>query len=216
MRTRTLDRIESRMQDAEIGSLRHAALQAAKNFKSSWVELGQALYAVWKDKGYKAWGYLTFDAYTAKEIGIKKQTAMKLLKSYYFLEKEEPAMLTPEHAESAPAATIPNYETVNILRLAKENEAVDRVDYNRLKKDAFESGKEPREIKKDLTAIIRQREELDPDEARDKRRTTTVRRFLGTLKALGTELETGKFVSSTVLKDMKALIRRIEAEAGGA
>ena len=96
--TRTLDRIDSQMQGVEEGSVRHLALRSAKNFKTSWVELGRALYTVWKDKCYKAWGYITFDAYTAKEIGIKKQTAMKLLKSYYFLEKEEPAVLNEEQS----------------------------------------------------------------------------------------------------------------------
>lgn len=202
------------MEGVETGSVRHQALQCAKNFKTSWVELGQVLYSIWKDKGYKAWGYMTFDAYTAKEIGIKKQTAMKLLKSYYFLEKEEPAYLTKEYAETADAAALPGYETVNILRLAKDNEAVDKSDYHRLKKDVFEMGKEPAEVKKDITALIRQRRELDPEEAREKKRASAIKRFLGTLKALKTELETSKMVSSAVIKEVSSLIRRIEAEAG--
>jgi hypothetical protein len=213
-KSRSLEHIESQMEGVEQGSIRHQVLQCAKNFKTSWVELGRSLYAVWKDKNYKAWGYITFEAYTAKEIGIKKQTAMKLLKSYYFLEKEEPELLTKEHTEEASPATIPSYETVNILRLAKDNEAVDKVEYNRLKKDALEGGKEPREIKKDLTMLMRQREELDPEEAREKKRSAAIRRFLGTLKALKTEFETSKMVSGAVLKEVSALIKRIEMEAG--
>lgn len=214
VKTRSLDRIEEQMGSVEPDSIRHQVLRCAKNFKTSWIELGQALYAVWKDKQYKQWGYLTFDAYTAKEIGIKKQTAMKLLKSYYFLEKEEPDVLAKEQVEATSPAAIPSYEAVNLLRLAKENDAIDRTEYNRIKKDAFEGGKEPREIKKDLTALIRQREELDPDEAREKKRSAAIRRFLGTLKALKNELETAKLVSSGVLKEVQTLIKKIEMEAG--
>lgn len=214
LKTKSLERLESRMEGVEAGSVRYQALQCAKNFKTSWVELGQVLYSIWKDKSYKEWGYMTFEAYTAKEVGIKKQTAMKLLKSYYFLEKEEPAYLTREYAETANAAALPSYETVNILRLAKDNEAVDKSEYHRLKKEVFEKGREPGEIKKDLTALIRQRQELDPEEAREKKRTTTIRRFIGTLKSLKVELEASKMVSAAVIREVASLIRKIEAESG--
>lgn len=213
LKPKSLEQIESRMEDVEEGSIRHRMLRVAKDFKTSWIELGRALYTVWKDKHYRQWGFITFEAYTAKEIGIKKQTAMKLLKSYYFLEKEEPAVLTGETPESANPATIPSYETVNLLRLAKENEAIDKVEYNRIRKDVLENGKEPAEVKKDLTMLMRQREEVDPEEARQKKRAVAIRRFLGTLRALQTELSASKMVSGTVLKDVAALIKRIESEA---
>ena len=89
---KSLRNIEDKMASLEEGSLRYHVLESAKNFKSSWIELGRSLYSVYKDKLYKAWGFNTFDAYTLKEIGIKKPTAMKLLRSYYFLEKEEPSL----------------------------------------------------------------------------------------------------------------------------
>ena len=116
--TKSLSNIERRMDESSGDPIRRRMLECAKNFKTSWIDLGQSLYSVWKDKLYKDWGYMTFEAYTAKEIGIKKQTAMKLLKSYYFLEKEEPVMLDKERAEGASPAALPNYESVNVLRLA--------------------------------------------------------------------------------------------------
>ncbi|MFH0840129.1 MAG: hypothetical protein V1883_03840, partial [Candidatus Omnitrophota bacterium] len=82
LRTKSIEKIEQKMQDMDENSLRYQILEKVKNFKISWISLGQALYSVWKDKLYKEWGYMTFEAYTAKEIGIKKQTAMKLLRSY--------------------------------------------------------------------------------------------------------------------------------------
>ena len=117
--TKSLDNIEQKMKDMDAGSLRYHILENAKNFKVSWVELGRALYTVWKEKLYKDWGYTTLDAYTGKEIGIRKQTAMKLLKSYYFLEKEEPQYLKQEYIQGAEASVIPSYESVDLLRQAK-------------------------------------------------------------------------------------------------
>ena len=76
--------------DAGKDALRNKTLDAAKRHKASWIELGQYLYAIYKDKYYKDWGYLTFEAYCGKEINVKLSTASKLLKSYDFLEKEEP------------------------------------------------------------------------------------------------------------------------------
>ena len=84
------------MEGLEPGSFRYKVLDAAKGFKSSWIDLGQYLFSVYRDKSYREWGYLTFDAYCAKEIGIRQPTAMKLLKSYSFLEREEPSFLKRE------------------------------------------------------------------------------------------------------------------------
>ena len=78
MKTKSLERLEEKMTGIEEGSIRYRVLQSAKNFKTSWIDLGQALYSVWKDKSYKGWGYMTFDAYSQKEIGIKKATAIAI------------------------------------------------------------------------------------------------------------------------------------------
>ncbi|MFH1397178.1 MAG: hypothetical protein ABIH27_01320 [Candidatus Omnitrophota bacterium] len=196
----------------ENNPLRRQILECAKNFKTSWVELGRSLYSVFKDKAYKEWGYITFDAYTSKEIGIKKQTAVKLLRSYYFLEKEEPQYLRSEFKENSAAASIPTYESIDVLRQAKNKKELDGEDYNRLKKGIFEGGKDFREVKKDLTALIRERQELEPKEAREKKKFSTLRRFLGTLKAIKEEIKASKLTSAAIIKDAEELIRKLEAE----
>ena len=211
--TKALNGIERRMGEIDEGSMRHRALQSAKNFKVSWIGLGQSLYAVWKDKLYREWGYATFEAYTAKEIGVKKSTALKLLKSYYFLEKEEPVYLQKEQA-AAPfeVASVPSYESVNLLRLASNKKELDADDYRELKKDVLESGKDALSVRKSLTSIMRQREELDPEEARQKKRSAVLRRFAATLKALKTEIEASKMLPAGILKEAASLIAKIEAE----
>ena len=210
--TRSLERIEERIGSLEEDSIRRRILESAKSFKTSWIELGQSLYSVWKDKLYKEWGYMTFDAYTSKEIGIKKQTALKLLKSYYFLEKEEPAYLQKEYTQSAEAAGLPNYEAVNLLRLAKNKTELDKSDYFRLKKDVLEKGKDMREVKKDLVSLMKQKAELEPEEARNKKRAALVKRLLAALKTLRTTIETEKMLPVSTIKEVSSLINKIEAE----
>ncbi len=210
LKTKSLRNIEEKMADLDENSLRYHILQDAKNFKTSWVSLGRALYTVWKDKLYKEWDYSTFDIYTAREIGLKKQTALKLLKSYYFLEKEEPQYLAQDYTESAEAANIPGYKAIDVLRMAKNNKGVDEEDYSKIKKEIFEKGKDVSQVKKDLTALIRQRQELEPEEAYQKRRLATIKRFLGTLKALKQEAELSKLLPAPLIKEAAELIRKLE------
>ena len=212
LKTKSLERIEEKMRDMDENSLRYQVLQKVKNFKTSWISLGQALYSVWKDKLYREWGYSTFDAYTAKEIGIKNSTAMKLLRSYYFLEKEEPAYLEKDYTEPKEVVSIPSYDAVNVLRLAKNKKALDKADYAELKKKVFEKGQDAREIKKDLTGLIREREELEPEEARKKRKIATLKRLLNTLKAVKRDAEALKILPASIIKETANLINKIEAE----
>jgi hypothetical protein len=200
------------MENLDINSLRYHILESAKNFKCSWIELGRSLYSVWKDKMYKEWGYVSFDIYVSREIGIRQQTAMKLLKSYYFLEKEEPQYLKNEYAASTQPVNLPSYESVNILRQAKNNKGLDEDDYRDLKKEIFEKGRDAQEIKKNFGVIIRQRQELDPEVAEEKKRHTVLKRLVGQLRLLKQEVVALKLLSAPLIKDLDKLIRNIDQE----
>ncbi|MBN1871560.1 MAG: hypothetical protein JW800_03210 [Candidatus Omnitrophica bacterium] len=213
MKNRSLEKIEERMKSVE-DPIRYKVLDSVKRFKTSWVELGQALYSVWKDKLYKSWGYGTFDLYTSKEIGIRKQTAMKLLKSYYFLEKEEPRYLEKEYTDETSASQMPNYDAVDVLRRAKNKKTLDNEDYRELRAKVFEKGKDAKEIKKDLTQLIKEREELEPEEAMEKRRQAMIKRLLSTLKALKRDAEVLKLLPSGLIKEIDMLAKKIEREIG--
>ena len=71
-----------------IEDIREKAVLLCKDFKISWVSLGQVLYAIYDDKMFHRWGYEKFENYTQKELGMPKGAALKLLKSYLFLEEE--------------------------------------------------------------------------------------------------------------------------------
>ena len=212
VKTKSLQDIEQKMEGLDTDSLRYHVLESARNFKTSWIELGRALYSVFKDNKFKEWGYTTFDAYTIKETGIRKQTAMKLLRSYYFLEKEEPQYLTDEGRGQDAAVKAPSLESVDVLRQAKNKKILDEKDYTKIKKEIFEDGKDAKEVKKDLTALIRQRQELEPEQAWEKRKLSTVRRFLGVLKALKQEMEVAKLLPSPLIKEAEKLIQKLEDE----
>lgn len=212
--TKSIDGIDKRMEESGEDPIRHRILQSARNFKTSWIDLGQSLYSAWKDKLYKEWGYMTFDAYTAKEIGIKKQTALKLLKSYYFLEREEPAVLEKNRSDESPAATVPGFESVNLLRLAKDAKKIDGSDYASLRREVFEGGKDAGDMRKSITGMMKEREELEPEEARENKRIATIKRSIGALKALKRELDSSKMLPASIIKDLAGLISKIESEIG--
>jgi len=207
-----MENIDRKLENVEEGSARHRVLSSAKSFKTSWFELGQSLYSVWRDRLYKDWDYATFDAYTAKEIGIKKPTAMKLLKSYYFLEKEEPNYVERAAVSPENPASVPTYDAINILRLAKNKKTLDGGDYAHLRREVLEMGREASLVKKDLTSLIRQREELEPDEARHKKRMATLKRLVTSLKSLRTDIENSKLLPVSTIKEISGLIHKIELE----
>ncbi len=210
--SRAVQGIEERMQGLQEGSLRRHVLESAKLFKTSWIELGRALFEVNRDKHYKAWGYSTFEAYAAREIGIRKQTAFKLVRSYAFLERQEPQILKKEDQAFGPSAENLSLDSVDVLRQAKAKKVLDSQDYARLKSELWERGKDAQEVKKDLTALIRQRSDTDPDEAYEKRRSSTVRRLLGVLKSIRQEAEAAKLLPAPLLKEAAALIHKLEEE----
>src|SRR5438309_639405 len=82
----------------------------AKEFKLSWVQLAQGLYSAWRDKLYLAWEFDKFEDYCIQELGLKKPLALKLVKTYFFVEQEEPVYLKKEFAETRKTAVVPSYE----------------------------------------------------------------------------------------------------------
>ncbi len=209
IKTRSIKKIEEAMASKDASSMRYQVLENAKNFKTSWMGLGQALYAVWKDKLYKDWGFGKFDTYTAKEIGIRKQTALKLLKSYYFLEKEEPSYLKKDQED---VGKVPTFESVDVLRLAKGRKTLDNHDYARIKEGILGRGKDAREAKKDLTQLMKSREELEPEEAWRKKRTALLKRYIGVLRSIRNEVSASKMLPAQIGKDAEKLIHKLELE----
>jgi len=212
MKTKAISALEEKIQTTDASTVRHTVLQNAKSFKTSWIGLGQILYTVWRDKLYKNWGFTTFEAYTSKEIGIRKQTAFKLLQSYRFLEREEPRYLGKNHNEKAAPANIPTCDSVNVLRLALKKKGLDTTDYARLKENVLEKGKDARDVKKDLASLIREREVDEPEVARKKRRLVLIKRLISALKSVAKEIRFSKMLPVAIANDADKVISSLETE----
>jgi len=211
IKTSGIRRIEEKISELNEDSLRSFVLERARDFKTSWVALGQALYTIWRDKLYREWGYQEFQSYSAKEIGIRKETAMKLLNSYAFLEKEEPGYLRKDYLKESQPAALPGLDAVNALRLVRAKK-IEGPDYEKLKKDVFEKGREAKEVRKDLSALIRERETVDPEEARQKSRRSAIRRLVSALSAVKKDAQVLKILPHDIIKDTEKLIARLEKE----
>jgi len=187
---------------------RDDVLRATRDFKNSWRNLARTLQVVWKEKLYLNWGYENFDRYTAQEVHIRKHTAMKLMRSHMFLERET---LRVEQAdgESNPRKIAPTLEMVNALQRAKKS--LSDEDYEKVKKELIDEGKEVKEVKKSLSALImKQRKEIDPEEERTRKDKVVIMRFLAVLKDFKREIEVLNFLPGVIAEDIDALASKIE------
>ena len=190
--------------------LREEVKRTAKEFKAGWVGLGRVLHEVQKNRLFREWGYDTFEAYVKNEIGIKKTTALKLLRSYYFLEKEEPDYLNADYRKETSATKVPEYEAIDVLRRVKEKEDIDKGDYSKIRKSVFNDGVSATDVRKEITALMKQREERDPEEVHEKKRLSTLRRFISILKSLKQEIALNKSLPREVIQKIESLIDQLE------
>ena len=191
-------------------TLRLKVIEAVKRHKTSWVELGQSLYSVYKDKWYRGWGYVNFETYCAKELHLRQTTAVKLLRSYYFLEKEEPDCMKPRFAEASDPKAIPDFESVNLLRRAKDNPQLTEGDYGEVRRSVFEKGKEPKEIRAQVKKILSKQDSQDPIEAKKSHRSLLVKKMIAILSHAKEESEKEALLPSYLLKQIGDLLHKLQ------
>ena len=190
--------------------LRLQLVEQAKTFKTSWMYLGQGLYSVWRDKMYHGWGFEKFEDYVARELGLKKPLAMKLVKTYFFVEQEEPAYLKKEFSEAREAAVVPGYESLDVLRLARRSKDLNREDYVKLRKAVFEKGKDASAVRKDLTALIRERKPVNPEQEREERQQQSIKKFAAALKTFHQDMETLRLIDPDIVQEAEELLKKLE------
>lgn len=190
--------------------LRGNLLGNAKTFKTSWIFLGQALYTVWRDKTFHEWGHEKFEDYVVNELGMEKRLAMKLVKTYFFVEQEEPGYLKEEFKEGREAAVIPSYEPLDALRMAKRTKEITQEDYQKLREAVFVKGKDAAEVRKELTAMIKERKQIDPDTERENRNQASIKKIMGALKSFIAEGDILELIEYQILEDAKDLFDKLE------
>ena len=93
-------------------------LRRTRRFKSSWIELAEALTGARRANRWRDWGYGSFEEYTQKELHLRQETVDKLTGSYSFLQRRAPAVL----ARDGVAAPLPSYQAIDFLRRVEEKE----------------------------------------------------------------------------------------------
>jgi hypothetical protein len=132
--------------DPAADGFRHTVLTAAKRFKSTWVELGKLLTQVRDQALYEGWGYPSFETYCLAELRIRKQTALKLTRSFSFLDKHEPeALARPDLREAAPP-----FEVVEVLAGAEERGQLTAEDYTSVRDSIWNPERPVSELKREL------------------------------------------------------------------
>ncbi len=184
----------------------------AKDFKTSWLNLGRHLYAVWQDKLFHAWGHDKFEDFTEKEVGIKKSLCLKLLKAYLFVEQDEPAYLSKEFGQDRETINIPGYDAVDALRLAKSKKDITAEDYAKLRSDVFTRGVDAGEVRKELTAMMKERKHVDPEEERENRHEAAVKKFISAIESFKKDMEALKLIPADLINEAKNLKGKLEGQ----
>lgn len=189
--------------------VREQVSRATRDFKNSWRGLAAVLQVVWKNKLYLRWGYETFDQYTAREVYIRKHTAMKLIHSYQFLQKEEPVYLKDDTESGGGKRRELDFEAVDTLRQARKK--LPDKEYRKIRDNLLEDGRDPVEVKKDLTSFIRDREkQVDPERERVRKGKAAIARFLSNLRGFKRETEILRLLPDSIIGDITSLITKIE------
>jgi hypothetical protein len=163
--------------DPKWGPERAAIVGAARRWKASWYELGEALHRVRRGDQWKAWGYATFDDYCRRELHLRRETADKMTGSFGFLRARAPevierALVRDDRGRFASDSededhALPTYQAVDFWRRAEEASASgDTVD--EIRRQVLDEGASLPRLNRQFREVVFP---LDEASAQHKRRT---------------------------------------------
>jgi hypothetical protein len=115
---------------------RSEMLRRTRQFKSSWIDLAEALTESRRRNDFRRWGYDSFEDYTRRELLLKQETVDKLTGSFLFLKKRAPEVLSRDGLQH----TIPSYQVVDFLRRAETESEAPESTVEQLRKRVLEDG----------------------------------------------------------------------------
>jgi hypothetical protein len=125
-------------------------LRRARQFKSSWIDLAQALTATKRSGRWKEWGYDSLEAYAKSELHLRPETVDKLTGSYTFLQRKAPAVLSRD-ALNEP---IPSYQSVDFLRRAEASENAPRDTVDAIRRRVLEDVAPARAVTREYRDVV--------------------------------------------------------------
>jgi hypothetical protein len=115
------------------------ALDRARKFKRTWIELAEALVEVRERESWRRWGFSSFDEYTQRELRLKPSTVDKLCASFGFLRANAPRLLR-EPASDESETPFPTWQAVDFLARAEERGAAPEETLEEMRHAVFEEG----------------------------------------------------------------------------
>ena len=215
--TKTMREIEEKMEQLEPESLRFQVLSAVQKFKGNWLDLGRFISLVQKRQSFKEWDFSTFDGYCTRELKLRQATVGKLLKSYIFLKREEPVYLSRKMDTEDDSGEIPDYESVNVLRMARAKKAISEDEYSRLRSAVFDGETEPREVGRQYRSMLQSARDaqMDPEEAWARKREQLLKKVLSSLRTIKNTVELSHLLRDDGITILKKLIDQVEEELVG-
>ena len=120
---------------------RVAALERARRFKRSWIDLAEILVKVREHESFLRWGFTSFDEYCTRELRLRRQTVDKLCASYGFLRANAPRLARAEVDEEDDVVhPIPSWQAVDFVARAEERGAAEPEVLDEMKRAVFEEG----------------------------------------------------------------------------
>ncbi|MBM4375574.1 MAG: hypothetical protein FJ095_10855 [Deltaproteobacteria bacterium] len=166
--------------------LRLEAIQRARKFKRSWLEMAETLTEIRRRHRFEAWGYADLHAYAAEELGMKRATVDKLTGSYHTVERYAPELLKRDADE----ARLPPLDSVDYLaralgeRGAKRAEAAPPEVLDQLKDAVFEEVRPLTSIRREFHATLFPKSETERANELAERTRAQVRRLLDALTSV--------------------------------
>jgi len=127
-------------------------LQSAE-FKKNWIEFAKVLSLISQSKIYESWGYQNIYQYATKELRVKKETVIKLLSSFQYIEDKN---MPPQNYDD-----LPSLDSLAALQKLKEKYHNKKEQFENLEKEVFEKNLSP-------STIYRYADEFLDDDDQDK------------------------------------------------
>ena len=209
MSANVIAKIDQQLEELDPQSLRYQVLVSLRKFRSSWVELGKLLTDVAYGGDYKDWGYDDFEVYCASELGLKKPTVKKLMVSYNYMKSYEPDRLRSENV-SEKGYDVPDYQTVELLKKARENDNINEEEKEELHRMAFENNTDEGILRKEIRERMRPADPEDIDRANFNRRRE-IEGILRTARTLRQKLAEAHSIPEGIKAKIEEALLELEA-----
>lgn len=198
---------ESALADAERAHAddpeRAELLARARRFKTSWIELAEALTAAKRSASWRGWGYDSFEAYAKSELRLRQETVDKLTGSYSFLQRRAPAVLGRDPLREP----MPSYQAVDFLRRAEDSEDAPRDTVDEIRRRVIDEAAPVGRLSREYGGVVFPIDE-ETRQARDVAGVKNVAKRLREL--LGDTRAVPRKVASEVSEALDRLLEAIE------